>query len=113
MMDELDDLAKEEPAAGSKEKAQTQQEHTEDSDVAPVSPFADVPDPGELKRMAEEEREARFLEAVKAVSSASETDDAMSGTEGKGKARKMKAKIESPRLSLTQQSSSKSSAKKK
>ena len=78
-----------------------------------MSPFADVLDPGELKKKAEEEREARFLEAVKAVSSASETDDAMSGTEGTGKVRKMKAKIESPRLSLTKQSSSKSSAKKK
>ena len=66
-----------------------------------MSPIADAPDPEELKRKAEVEREARFLEAVKAASSASETDEALSGTEGTGKTRKMKAKIESPRLSIT------------
>jgi len=61
--------------------------------------------PEELRRQAEMEREAQFLQAVKAVSSASETDEATSGAEAGGRKR-MKAQIDPPSLAVAKQTSS-------
>jgi len=58
------------------------------------------------------EREAQFLQAVKAVSSASETDEATSGAEAGGRKR-MKAQIDPPSLGVAKQTSSQSASKRK
>ena len=56
-------------------------DHTEESDAAPVSPYADALTAKEEAQVQEADRERQFLKAVQAVSSASETDEAASGTE--------------------------------
>lgn len=109
MMKGLEELADEGKEAEAQEAAQ-EPELTEGSDAAPVSPFADAPTPEELKRQAEKEREEQFLQAVKAVSSASE-DEAASGTEAGG--RRMKAKITPSSLAVVKESSSQSAKRKK
>ena len=56
---------------------------TEESDVAPVSPYADALTQQELERVEAEERHAMFLKSLQAVSSASETDEKASDAETK------------------------------
>ena len=94
MMDDLDDLAGppvEQTAAPSK-AIDSDPHHTEESDTAPVSPYADALTAEQEAKQKEEERKKQFLKAVQIVSSASETDE-MSGTES-AKARKRIAKLE-------------------
>jgi len=59
-MDDLENLAKEEQV---------------DSDVAPMSPFADALTKEEEKQQEDEKTKKQFIQSVQAVSSASETDE--------------------------------------
>jgi len=60
-------------------------DHTEESDAAPVSPYADGLTAQEEAQLQEAEQKKQFLKAVQAVSSASETDEAASGCESAGR----------------------------
>jgi hypothetical protein len=78
MLGELEKIAEEAPEAKVKEE--------EGSDFAPVSPYADSLTVEQQQEQAEEARKKEFLKAVNAISSASETDEAASGTEAKRQA---------------------------
>ena len=69
MMDDLEKIAQDDHP----------KEDTETSDFAPISPFADMPTKEEELKKSEQEIKTEFINSVKVVSSASETEE--SGTE--------------------------------
>lgn len=116
VMDDLDDIAGPPVEETAPSKAiDSDPHHTEESDTAPVSPYADALTAEQEAKQKEEERKKQFLKAVQIVSSASETDE-MSGTES-AKARKRIAKLEGQQsasgLSPVKESSSLSAKKKR
>jgi len=79
MMNDLEDIANQEG----------------DSDVAPVSPYADALTSKEEAKVSEEKTKQQFIQAVQAVSSASETDEA--GASGSDASETQKRKFRNPR----------------
>ena len=94
MLGDLEKIAEEVP--------EVKPQDEEGSDFAPVSPYADAPSVEQEQKREEEARKKEFLKAVNAISSASETDEAASGTEAKrgalsGKTASAKAPAQKPK----------------